>query len=467
MESDLPVNSACPVCAERDRRVAELERRNRELEARVAALEALAEQLRRGGKRQSAPFSKGPPKSDPKKPGRKGGEGYGTPPTLRAMPEPTPADQAIDVPPPEACPHCGGRSAVIESTDEQVQRDVEVRTVVRRFHVRVARCSCCGRRRRGTHPMQTSTATGCCASQVGPLARSAMAYMNKALGLSLGKVADLFGTLWGLAVTPGGVGHAIQVLGRRCAGDYQAIVREVETAGHVTCDETGWRIGGVGHWLHAAATPDACACLIDPARGTGATDQLIGEDFGGTLVHDGYASYDRYTRALHQQCNTHLIRRCNEMIETAATPAAARFPAAVKAVLRKALLLRDERDAGKRSLRSARAHATRLTKRVLAMCRPRKKDPADERLAAFCYRHAGQMFTYLRQRDTDATNWRGEHALRSAVVNRKVWGGNRTRRGADTQQVLMSVLRTLKLRGVNAIRWMSRKLTRQDTPLLA
>ena len=467
MEADFPANPTCMGCAERDRRIAELERRNRDLEARVAALEALAEQLRRGGKRQSAPFSKGPPKSDPKKPGRKRGDGYGTPPTFRALPEPTPADRVIDVPPPQACPHCGERGAVIESTDEQVQRDIEVRTVVRRFVVRVARCHGCGRRRRGTHPMQTSTATGCCASQVGPLARSAMAYLNKTLGLSLGKVADLFGTLWGLTITPGGVGHTIQGLGRRCAGDYEAIVQKVKTAAHVTCDETGWRIGGVGHWLHAAATPDACAYLIDPARGTDATDRLIGEDFDGTLVHDGYASYDRYTRALHQQCNTHLLRRCSEMIQTAATPAVARFPAALKALLQKALLLRDQRDAGQRSLRSARIHATRLTKRVLAMCKPRKKNRDNERLAAFCYRHAGQLFTFLRHPGTDATNWRGEHAMRSAVVNRKVWGGNRTRSGADTQQVLMSVLRTLKLRGIDALDWLQRKLTGQHPPLLA
>ena len=42
----------------------------------------------------------------------------------------------------------------------------------------------------------------------------------------------------------------------------------------------------------------------------------------------------------------------------------------------------------------------------------------------------------------DATNWRAEQAIRPAVVTRKVCGGNRTRHGADTQQVLASVVRT-------------------------
>jgi hypothetical protein len=39
----------------------------------------------------------------------------------------------------------------------------------------------------------------------------------------------------------------------------------------------------------------------------------------------------------------------------------------------------------------------------------------------------------------DATHWRAEHALRPAVITRS--GGNRTMRGAQTQQVLASVLR--------------------------
>ena len=168
----------------------------------------------------------------------------------------------------------------------------------------------------------------------------------------------------------------------------------------------------------------------------------------------------------HQQCNNHLLRRCDDMIGSA-TPGAARFPATIKSILQRGLLLRDQRDAGRRSLRSARIHATRLGGKVKHLCKTRKRNGANERLAGFLYRHAGQLFTYLRHPGTDATNWRGEHAMRFAVVNRKVWGGNRTRRGADNQQALMSVLRTLKLRGINAIDWMSRKLTHQNPPLLA
>ncbi len=68
------------------------------------------------------------------------------------------------------------------------------------------------------------------------------------------------------------------------------------------------------------------------------------------------------------------------------------------------------------------------------------------------------LFTFLRHERVDATNWRAEQALRPAVVNRKVWGGNRTDAGARAQSVLMTVLQTAKLLGIDSMRFLSRLL---------
>jgi transposase len=59
----------------------------------------------------------------------------------------------------------------------------------------------------------------------------------------------------------------------------------------------------------------------------------------------------------------------------------------------------------------------------------------------------------------DATNWRGEQASRFGVVNRKVWGGNRTWSGADVQSTLMSVAQTCILRGRSPARFLINSLT--------
>jgi transposase len=61
------------------------------------------------------------------------------------------------------------------------------------------------------------------------------------------------------------------------------------------------------------------------------------------------------------------------------------------------------------------------------------------------------LFSFLVDPDLDATNWRAEQAIRPAVVTRKMCGGgNRSPRGADTQQVLASILRTAQQRGIDS-----------------
>jgi transposase len=75
------------------------------------------------------------------------------------------------------------------------------------------------------------------------------------------------------------------------------------------------------------------------------------------------------------------------------------------------------------------------------------------------------LFTFLFDTSIDPTTWRAEQALRGAVITRKVrGGGNRTTRGAVTQQVLASVLRATRQRGLDT-HTVLRPLLRAPTPI--
>ena len=99
----------------------------------------------------------------------------------------------------------------------------------------------------------------------------------------------------------------------------------VRTQPSVTLDETGWRIGGPPAWLHVAATADATVYGIFAGRGVDAAAALIGADYDGCLVRDGWAPSRRFAAAYHQTCTQHLINRCDALIRHA-TPAGAGFP---------------------------------------------------------------------------------------------------------------------------------------------
>ena len=166
---------ARPTYEQLEARVRQLEAQNARLEARVVQLERFLDKATRDGKRQAAPFSKGPPKDKPKRPGRKSGTKYGSK-AHRPLPDQKP-DEIIDVPTPERCDECGG--AVDEDhVDQQVQMEIPRRPILRRFDIHVGTCRGCGKRFRPRHALQTSDALGAAASQLGPDLQAMIAMMK-------------------------------------------------------------------------------------------------------------------------------------------------------------------------------------------------------------------------------------------------------------------------------------------------
>jgi transposase len=445
----------------RDARIAELVAQNAQLEARIAKLEALLAAATRAGKRQAAPFSKGPPKADPKKPGRKPGMDYGTQ-ACRAIPPVI--DETLEAPLPDHCA-CGG-TILPDSIEQQYQTEIPRKPIHRQFNVHVGHCKRCGERVQGRHPLQTSDALGCCASQLGPDAQAAIVHLNKDAGLSHGKISTLFSTVFGIPLTRGGVCQAMLRAAGRCLPHYHAIILNVRQAPWIVPDETGWRIGGNSTWLHAFVTKDAVAYLVARERGLLASNRIIPEDYEGVLIHDGFKSYERFFSATHQTCISHLLRRCHELLDTARGGAVV-FPRRVKGILQEGLEVRDRRDAGEISAKTAARKAGELKKRMVELTEPPKTNAANERFAGHLYRQQSHLFTYLRIQGIDATNYRAEQALKMPIVNRKVWGGNRTDDGAAAQGILASVLKTVALSGKQAVDWISGLLRNPaDTPLL-
>src|SRR5882672_3821833 len=283
------------------------------LTAELARLRADLEAARRAGKRQAAPFRKGPPKANPKRPGRKAGAHHGT---HAHRPPPADITEVLEAPLPDACPHCRGEVSPTEVA-QQYQTEIPRQPLRRQFNVHIGHCRQCGRRVQGRHPLQTSDALGAAASQVGPDAQAAIVTLNKEAGLSHGKVAACLGALLGVALTRGASAQIVLRAADRLQPAYAEVLAETRQAEQLAVDETGWRVGGQPAWLHAWVSAQATCYAVARRRSADVLEGVIGRDWDGVLLHDGFASYDRFTGALHQQCVAHLLRRAREMLETA------------------------------------------------------------------------------------------------------------------------------------------------------
>ena len=124
----------------------------------------------------------------------------------------------------------------------------------------------------------------------------------------------------------------------------------------------------------------------------------------------------------------------------------ATWPRHVQALLQQSLTLRDRRDRGEISDHGVALAPGHLFNRLAALVQAPVRHVALQRFAAHLLTELPAVFGFLFAPTVDATNLRAKQALRPAAVNRKVSGGNRSRRGADAQQILASVIQTTRLR---------------------
>lgn len=428
--------------AERARR--DVERERDRLQRRHDRLKDQLDAARRAGFRQAAPFAKAHRQGTGRPPGRRAGRAYGR---RGHRPAPRHVDEQYEAALPTACPDCGGAVATTHVATQIQEELPAVRPVVRAFRVHVGSCRACGRRVQGRHPLQTSDALGAAGTHLGPHATTLVVWWHKGLGLPLGKVQRVLRTQCGLHVTRGGLAHLCARVATRATPTYEALCADIRTSPMVSPDETGWKIGRVLHWLWVAATPTTTVYRIAAGRGFDDAAALLGADFVGVLVRDGWAPYRRFTHAAHQTCLAHLLRRCRLL---QLDHPRSRLPRQVQRLLQTALALRDRGAAGAVSPHGFAVVRGRLLAQILTvLARTRSTVPDVQRFAAHLTTEADALLTFLGHPALDATNWRAEHALRPAVVTRKVCGGNRTVRGAQTQQILASVLRTLDQRGLD------------------
>ena len=163
--------------------------------------------------------------------------------------------------------------------------------------------------------------------------------------------------------------------------------------------------------MWAFSTSQITVYSIQPGRGFEQAAAVLGKDFDGFLVRDGWSIYRQFRKALHQSCLAHLLRRCREMIVVAGKDEA-ELPRTVQAILQQALQLRARREQGQISASGLAVTRGRMEARLDRSLQRRYRSPRNRRLANHLLREREALFTFLSCPGLEATNWRAEQAIR-------------------------------------------------------
>jgi transposase len=415
--------------------------------ASITSLEAKVQELTRSGKRQAAPFSKGARVKNPKRPGRKPGQGV-----FKTREAPAPeqlSEPPINVPVEQsACPDCGGELA-LDRVEEASITDVPevVKARVRLFRVAVHRCKGCGCTTRGRHPDLAADQRGATAHRLGPRLLAAAHHVHYRMGMPVRKLPELFGLLSGVVFTQGTITlDAIKKTAGAIGKKYTELRDAVRHSAYCYTDDTGWREKGLPQWLMTFETDTETVYQVRPRHRNEEVRELIPADYKGTMITDRGTTYNatELSTIKRQVCLSHVLRSITEVVEAKAGRVKW-FGTKLKALLKQAIALWRERRANPQ-MKEYTEQVRRMKADIAYHLRNRQLNDRDnQRLLdglGRC-RDAGSLTRFLDDPSIEPTNNRAERALRPAVIARKVSHCTKTEQGTRAFEAWMSVLTTL------------------------
>jgi len=382
-------------------------------------------------------YTKPPRRKSKRKPGAKKGH----PPARRKAPERIDRHEDHRL---EACPDCGGtlqrstrtRTRTVEDILEDLRTEVTEHTIHRDY------CPVCKKHVEPTVPDALPKST------LGHRIMALTAWLHYGLGVTISQVIALLGHHLQTRLSAGGLMAMWMRLALILEPWYEQLGREARASATLHADETGWRVNGQTHWLWCFANGQTCFYMIDRSRGSPALGKFFLTEFDGVLITDFWAAYNAVNAADKQCCLVHLLRELEKVDMHNESAEWQAFAKTLRRLIGDGIRLRKREDYTRQRYAS-RVH--RIDQRLMVLARAEYADADAARLGKRLLRHADQLFTFLDYPDVPFENNFAERMIRPAVIIRKNSLANRSEKGAAVQSMLMSIYRTLKLRGHNPI----------------
>jgi len=280
---------------------------------------------------------------------------------------------------------------------------------------------------------------------VGPLAVSFIVCLTQRLRCSRRLTQEFLRDWFGVSLSTSTINQCIHEAGRALAPVEDQLVAEVNQAALVHGDETSWKEWGVPLWLWVFCTSTVTLYLVG-YRTKEIIANILGADFSGWLMSDGYQVYRDYVRRL--RCWAHLLRKAKGLSESLDRAHAQPFGQAALSLLEELMQAVYTARAGPaQDLRGA--YRERLEQfRALCEC---YRDCTHEKTRALAREFLNDwdaIWKVLEYPWLPLTNNEAEQALRHWVIARRISQGTRTEEGTRAFALLASVIETCRKRSL-------------------
>jgi transposase len=304
-------------------------------------------------------------------------------------------------------------------------------------------------------------------SRIGPRAKAFAAFLRFAIKISERDVTALFSKAFNLRIAASSIGGFMDQLKSEALPIYIDLLASLKKGSFIHADETGWSIDGINHWLWKFSNKKICVSHIDKGRGQAVVEKMLGVKYLGVLISDFLSAYNKIITRAKQRCLVHILRDLEKVMEYwHADTEVMRYCQRLRKIFEDAIGLYNEHR-NKRWDMEYRSRRESIASALKDFGFPNPNKRILKRFANRLKRHEDEILTFLYYKDIDYHNNHAEQQIRPDVIFRKITFGNRSLAGAENHSVIMSILQTAKLNGIDPIGALEKILLRSPQNPLA
>lgn len=258
-------------------------------------------------------------------------------------------------------------------------------------------------------------------------------------GISYEKMSNLVKALRSdISICPATILSLIDKVAENLEQPRKNILQKLRKSLFVQADETGMRQDGENGYVWAFCNPDYALYEFDPTRARAVAERVLGNNFLGYTVNDGYNAYGHFK---HQRCWVHILREADALEENYSEVSLQ--VKLLHEMYDQATIAKGESLDKRREVIEKLSGQTELGHVIEVM----KVTEGCKKFSGTLRRALPHLFVGVEHPEIPLHNNFAERTIRPVVVHRKMMGCIRNEKGKRLINNLLSMVQTWKLQG--------------------
>lgn len=263
--------------------------------------------------------------------------------------------------------------------------------------------------------------------------------------VTMAGIASLFTNVFDIPMT---APTALDICNRgaeKVSYKYKETGEEIKKSSAVNADETSSNQNGTSEWLWGFFTMTLAFFVFFPERGGEILEIVLGKYYKGIIGCDGWHTYKKFSKKyglLLQRCWAHLIREVKYICkDDKELNPAYDWILAIFEKVKEARLIKSK------SIRQIKYHE--LVAELDQWIQVYSSYQKTRKLVTLIKNGRESWFTCVLHLEIEPTNNHAERRIRKFVILEKIMGCLRSEQGKQTTQIMLSLIETWKLQGLN------------------